>query len=149
MTGIPPGPNCTFIGDEDVEYISLGGYHLVHLGDTFPTQENLSRWVALKIIIADLTGNNRDTTVLKWRNTRFHDHPGLRSQTTYLQQETVVPGGRRTAVVPLYPPQFLIAPMIQICTLGTPVSKYLVSTNTRRDQMMELMEEPSILPVIP
>ncbi|KAG1730118.1 uncharacterized protein EDB91DRAFT_1338900 [Suillus paluster] len=132
--GDPPWTQLHFIGDEDVEYIEgykLGGYYPVHLGDTFLTQQNPSCWVALKIIIADLTGN-RESAVLKWLNTRFRDHPGARqcllSASVGASVSSVVPGDLHFGNV-----GFKI-PGIDQYTEG---------------QMMELTEEPSILPVIP
>ncbi|KAG1733877.1 uncharacterized protein EDB91DRAFT_1057173 [Suillus paluster] len=87
---------------EGVEGYKPGGYHPVHLGDTFPTRDDpryrilhklgygsfstvwlakdvvANRCVALKIVIADLTGNKGESAVLKWLSTRPRDHPGAK-----------------------------------------------------------------------
>ncbi|KAG2368898.1 kinase-like domain-containing protein [Suillus spraguei] len=100
---VPPFYFLGFQKDvEEIDGYKPGGYHPVHLGDTFPSRDNpryrvlhklgfgsmatvwlakdavANRWVMLKIVIADLSSNNRETTILQWLSTRPRDHPGAK-----------------------------------------------------------------------
>ncbi|KAJ8581148.1 kinase-like protein [Rhizopogon salebrosus TDB-379] len=85
---------------ENIDGYKMGGYHPVHIGDRFPSRNNpryqvlhklgsgafstvwlakdsiANRCVALKIMVARLTGDNGEAAVLKRLATRPLDHPG-------------------------------------------------------------------------
>ncbi|KAG1883775.1 hypothetical protein F4604DRAFT_1516788, partial [Suillus subluteus] len=87
---------------ENIDGYKPGGYHPVHLGDTFPSRDNPryrvlhkfgvgststawlakdaveNHWVTLKIVIADLSSNNGESAILEWLSTGPHDHPGAK-----------------------------------------------------------------------
>jgi serine/threonine protein kinase len=82
-----------FLDVEDLERYAPGGFHPVHIGDTFNHRYKVihklgsggfatiwlardrldSRYVALKIVAADASDNYRD---LSWVNERLQDGPG-------------------------------------------------------------------------
>lgn len=99
-------PPFYFLGfQDDTESIrgyKPGGYHPVHLGDTFPSQDNPryrvlhklglgsmstvwlakdaveNRCMTLKIVIIDLSSDNGESAILQWLSTRPRDHPNAK-----------------------------------------------------------------------
>ncbi|KAG1810669.1 uncharacterized protein BJ212DRAFT_1484236 [Suillus subaureus] len=119
---------------ENIDGYKPGGYHPVHLGDTFPSRDNPryrvlhklglgsmstvwlakdaveNRWVTLKIVIADLSSNNGESAILQWLSSRPRDHPGAK----HIVQDPVSERNRILA----YPPRRLSSTAVECMPSG-------------------------------